>query len=296
MMLQRAMLGGLLALLTTVGCRAGQPEVIPTPASKPLLSEITIDSSYDFSAPMRFTHKVIGHSETLRNKVEFIHRVPVSGPWHFQFGAVYDRFDFGGSATGLLPTTLQAAAIPVGLAYMVDGHVGFQAEFRPGFYFGQEITSGAFDAPFYLGGGIPLIKDKLYGVWGVGTSFLRRYPVVPVGGIIWLINDRTRLLGYLPEPRLVYDLSDEWQVWIGGELVAGSFKNGRSTDPRLNGTTVDYEDYRAGVGAIWSPAKHWKLVAAAGYSIQRNLTFHRANQGYSSDPVPYVKLQLSGAF
>ena len=289
----RAILTGLVVLLTALSARANETSVS---SDSPLLTEITFDSSYDFSAPVRFAGRVIGHSETLRHKIEGFHRFPVSGPWYLQLGAVYDRLDFGGSAIGLLPSTLQTLAVPVGLVYMVDGHPGFQAELRPGFYFSQEITGGAFDCPFYVGSGIPLIKDRLYGVWGLGTSFLRRYPVIPTGGIIWLINDRLRLMAYLPEPRLVYDVTDEWQLWAGGEVVAGSFRNGRSTDPRLNGTVVDYEDYRVGAGAIWSPSRHWKLVAAAGCSVQRNLTFHRANQGYSAGPSPYLRLQLTAAF
>lgn len=300
MIKQRAILSGILGLASTVMGWAGElspKTIVPTEAdAEVLLNVVSVDTSYGFSAPFEFAHQEMGRGDVLRNRFEATRRIPIQGPWHFQIGAGYDRFDFGGSATQVLPSTLQSFCLPVGISYIVDGQVRFLAQVRPGFYFEREVTRGAFDIPFNIGGGIPLIEGKLYGVWGVGTSILRRYPVVPVGGVIWLINDRLRLLGYVPEPRVVYDLNKQWQLWAGGEIVAGSFKAGQSSDPRLSNTVVDYEDYRVGVGVIWSPAKHWQLIAGAGYSLQRSFTYDRPNQTYTADPAPVVKLQFSGEF
>lgn len=260
------------------------------------LNVVNLDASFTAASEFRFVHKGRGFASTFRSHFEYLHRIPLSGPWHLQLGVDYERFDFGGSALRTLPSTLQATTIPLGIAYLVEGHVGFLAEIRPGFYFSQSVSRGAINVPFHIGGGIPLIDGKLYGTWGVATSFLRRYPVIPVVGVVWLISDEWRLLAYLPEPKLVYDATSSLQLWAGGEIIANSFKVGRMSRSNLSNTVVDYEEYRVGAGLDYKVAKDWTLTAAAGCAVYRSFDFWRAKESYTGDAAPYVRVQLTGEF
>lgn len=300
MKLKHLFAAGLLSLLS-VGAQAASDfstSVQPFIGEKEetALNALTLDASYTGGSEFKFVHKGRGSATTFRSHFEYTHRIPISGPWHFQIGVDYDRLDFGGSALRTLPGTLQTVNVPIGISYMVDGNVGFLVEMRPGFNFEQSITRGAVDVPFNIGGGIPLVEGKLYGVWGVGTSILRRYPVIPVVGVVWLINDDLRLLAYLPEPKIVYDVTKDLSLWAGGEIIANSFKVGKMSREHLSNTVVDYQEYRVGAGLSFSPCKDWTLTAGAGCSVQRSFDFWRAKESYTAEPAPYARIQLTGTF
>ncbi|HWL51735.1 MAG TPA: hypothetical protein VNQ90_04830 [Chthoniobacteraceae bacterium] len=260
------------------------------------LNTLEIDTSYVFSSGIEFASKEVGRGSAMHNFFEYIRRVPIQGQWYFQVGATYDRFDFGGSATSLLPTTLQSINVPVGISYIFEGHVGFLAQVRPGLNFEHDITSGAFDIPFEIGSFYPFIDKKLYGVWGAATSILRDWPVIPMVGIIWIINDDFRVMGYLPEPKIIYQANENLEIWVGGEFIGGSYKVGRRADSRLSNTVVDYTEYRVGAGFTYEPRDNWEITLAGGCAIDREFDFHRANQVYSSDAAPYIRFQVSGEF
>jgi hypothetical protein len=89
------------------------------------------------------------------------------------------------------------------------------------------------------------------------------------------------------------------ETWVGGELVGGSFRTDRNDDIRpkkLNGTQVDFADYRAGVGLTYKMSENVSVDVGAGVSISRQFDFGRAGETYRTDPSPYVRLQMSAAF
>jgi len=293
----------LLGLLSPVvpSASAGTPQQVvidetkseeePTP-----LNVVELDTSYTFSSKVRFAGEKRGSGAAMHNYFEYVRRIPISGNWYFQIGATYDRFDFGGSATAFLPTTLQSFNFPIGISYIQDGYVGFLAQVRPGLNFEHRITSGAFDIPFEMGSFIPIVDQKFYITWGVGTSILREWPVIPMVGIVWVINDQFRIMGYAPEPKVIYQPNEQWQFWVGGEFLSGSYKVGRRSNSRLSHTVVDYSEYRVGTGVTYEPKDNWEISLVGGYAVYREFDFHRANRTYPADPAPYIRFQLSAAF
>jgi hypothetical protein len=270
-------------------------------AAPPSLDTLTLDESYVFPSPVKFGNYNLGAQSENHALIDYTRRIQLNGAWYLTMGVHYEAFDFGGSnPPAVLPGSLQDIDIPLGISYMVDDHEGFEARIHPGVYFEHHIDSGAFDIPFDLGTYIPLKKDKLYWVVGLGTSILRQYPVIPTVGIIWVINKDWQLMAYLPEPKLVYHVSEDLTTWVGGEVIGESFKtdsnNFSPAGQTTSGSVVDYTEVRAGIGMTYTPLKHWDINLAAGYSVVRDFDFYRANKAFEADPAPYARLQLSGAF
>ena len=283
---------------------AGKSIVAPSSeAEETQLDVFSFDTSYVFDSPIKFNHRRIAAGDEVHSDLHFLHRIPIRGNWYFQVGIDYERFDFGGGQAGPLPGTLQNLNAPIGVVYLVQNQIGFLAQIRPGVYFEHHIDTGAFDIPVEIGGALPLKKDKLFLVYGIGTSILREWPVIPTVGLVWIINDKWRLFGVAPEPRLEYSYNNHLTLWVGGELLVESFKtdpNAFALAPRQRSTTggsvVDYTEYRVGLGATYTPVNYWDINVAAGYSLERTFDFWRADKSYTADPAPYVRVQLKASF
>jgi len=283
------MAGGVtLGISTSAFAGAGTPEE-PVP-----LNVVAVDGSYVFSSG--FNHGGIGRGDALRSVFDYTRRFPLTGNWFLQAGVSQERFDFGGTDRGPLPSTLQTLNIPLGIVNITQGHIGFLAQFRPGFYFEHELSQGAFDIPFEIGSFWPLIDEKLYLAWGMRATALQHYGVFPTVGAIWVADPKFIVYCVLPEPRVEYTVSERLAVWAGSELLGGNYKMDSDAGERFSGTVVQYFDIRLGTGATITPAKGWSIKVAAGYSIERKFDFYRARQSYVADPAPYVRLQASAEF
>jgi hypothetical protein len=287
------------ALAGTETSTPADKTVQPTQIVQPSLTSLFITTDYGFHQDMK---RGSGNIEVEHNDFEIDHRVPLtflnwpnvqSGQWYFRFGAAYDRFDFSIHNENRLPDTLQSASGVLALEYLVNGKPGFLLETRPGVYFQQKISSGSFDAPTYLATVIPVFNSvDFYMIAGVAYSGLARYPVIPIGGIYWHISDKWELDGYLPDPRLVYTLSDNVSVYAGAEVVGGAYKtDNRSTinPEKLSGAVITYDEVRTGAGVTWH-AKPVTFDFGAGYTVQSEFDYSRAGESFSTHPAPYVRL------
>jgi hypothetical protein len=279
---------------STSAGKAVQPvECTPVP-----LTSVIATSDYGFHQDMK---RGSGNIEVLHNNFEFDERIPLDfltwpnvqcGQWFLRLGADYERFDFSIHNETRLPDTLQSASGVIALEYLVNDETAFVIETRPGIYFQQKVTSAAFDSPTNIAAVIPISGKKVYLVAGVTVSGLSRYPVFPIGGLLWHISDKWDLRAYLPDPRLVYVVSDDLEVYAGGELVGGAYKtdNREVVDPqKISGGVLTYDEVRAGAGVTWK-VKPFTMDFAAGYTVQSEFDYSRAGESYSTHPAPYVRL------
>ncbi|HEY2139061.1 MAG TPA: hypothetical protein VGH00_03205 [Chthoniobacterales bacterium] len=262
------------------------------------LNVIELESSYVFGSPL--IRKVdFGDQYAIQNSFSYAHRFLLSGHLYLHLGIAYDRFDFG--TTGApVPDHLQSVAAVLGVDYMHNNDVGAFIQVKPGFYTQDNFDSASFDVPITLGRIFVLQPDHLYLFVGANASFLRgRFPVVPLAGLIWEPNDKWKVVGMLPEPRVIYSPNDKIDVWAGGELTGGSFRTDRNNTivpARLNGAEVDYTEYRVGGGFIYSPRDNVSVDLGGGYAIEREFDFHRANIRYKADGAPYLRLEFKAKF
>lgn len=240
-----------------------------------------------------------GRQDEIQTEFEYGHRVRLSGNLYLHLGLSYDRYDFG-STSAPVPNHLQAFAGVIGVDYLHGKDVGAFFQVRPGFYTQDDIGISSFDVPISVGRIFVVKEDKFYLLLGAYASFLRGgSPVLPIAGVIWIPRKNLRLMGVLPDPKLIYSPTNKLDLWIGGELVGGSYRTDHNPNiqPRkLDGTQVNFSDYRAGVGLTYQASNRVSLTLAGGCSIQREFDFARAGETFRTDPSPYVRFQMSAAF
>jgi hypothetical protein len=257
-----------------------------------------IESAYVFESDLNHGGS-FGKQSLIQNEIDYVHRIQLRGNWYAHLGFSYERYDFG-STSAPVPNHLQSIAGVVGIDYMHGSDVGAFLQLRPGFYFQNDIGISSFDIPI-TAGRIFVVEDKKFYIFlGAYAAFLRSgFPVLPLAGAIWIPNDQLRFMAVLPEPKLIYSPMKKLDLWVGGELVGGSFRTDRNDDIRpkkLNGTQVDFADYRAGVGLSYRMSSNIVFDLGGGFSISRQFDFGRAGETYRTDPSPYVRLQMSAAF
>lgn len=262
------------------------------------LDIIELESSYVFESDL---HKgtSFGEQSAVQNSFGYGHRFFLSGHLYLHLGVAYDRFDFSGTGAPV-PDHLQSVAAIIGIDYMHNDDVGAFIQVKPGIYTQDDFDSAAFDAPITLGRIFVLQEDHLYMFVGANAAFLRgRFPVIPLGGLIWMPNEQWKVVGMLPEPRVIYSPNDKWDFWAGGEFTGGSFRTDRNNaivPTVLNGAQVDYSEYRVGGGLIYSPSNNVSLDLGGGYAIQRQFDFHRADVKYKADGAPYLRIEFKAKF
>jgi len=257
-----------------------------------------LESSYVFGSDLHRGGS-FGDQDAISNSFSYGHRFLLSGHLYLHLGVSYDRFDFG--TTGApVPDHLQGVAGNISVEYMHGNDIGAFIQVKPGFYTENDFNSASFDAPITLGRIFVLQPDKLYVFAGVNASFLRgQFPVIPLAGIIWMPNDKWKVLGLLPEPRIIYSPCDKWDFWAGGQLIGGSFRTDRDdtiVPHKLSNAQVDYSEYRVGAGFIYSPSDAITIDFGGGYALQRKFDFYRADMTFKTDPAPYLRLEFKAKF
>ncbi len=285
------------AACATAGTATFEAQPGPTPEEENSRDLFSYETTYTVRSD--FKESKLGRGDSLYDDFSYDHRFLIKGKWYFRAGVEYERFDFGNSDNGL-PNHLQGLYGHLALEYVVHDHAGAGIELDPGVYFQNRITGDAFDIPWKIFVSFPLKKDKIFGVIGLGGGIYQNPPVAPGGGIIWLFSDKLRLEGVFPKPALVYELNDDWQFRLLGELLFESYRTDDVITPekklQLHNAVLQYSEDRAGVQAKYSGFKPFKIIAGAGVTLLRDFDFFRANQAKRTDPAPYVKLSIEAKF
>jgi hypothetical protein len=289
----------LLSATTSVIAGTATFEAQPVPTAEEETSRDLFSSETTYTFRSDFKESKLGHVDSLFNDFSYDHRFLITGRWYFRAGVEYERYDFGGTDNGL-PDHLQAAMAHVAIEYMIKDHAAVGIEIDPGFYFQDKVRGDAFDFPWKIFATMPLKKDKIYGVLGLGGALYQHPPVAPGGGIIWLINDKFRILGVFPRPALVYQPNNDWDFRVTGELNYTSFRTDDvlTTERKLqlHNAIVQYSENRAGVQVGYFGFKPFKIIAGAGVTIAREFDFFRANQKKRIDPAPYLRIAMEAKF
>lgn len=295
-----------LSLITAARTQAG-PEALPLAEPSPTPDEnknsrdiFNYETEYTGKGDFQDYRGKFGDGDSLYNDFSYAHRFHVTGNWYFRAGVEYERFDFGGSDNGL-PGHLQTVHALFAYEYIVKDHAGAGIEIEPGPYFENEITGNSIDVPWKIWVTFPLKKDKIFAVIGAGGAINSSPVVAPGGGLIWLFSDHLRLEGVFPKPALVYNLNDDWEFRIAGDLYYESFRTDDLNTvarklSRIEDPVVQYSEDRAGLQATYSHFKPFDITLDAGCMIRRDFDFFRAEASVKADPAPYVRLAIEAKF
>jgi hypothetical protein len=257
-----------------------------------------LKSSYVFESDLENDGN-FGGQDAWQNQFEYGHRFRLNGNLYLRVGLAYERFDFG-QTDAPVPRHLQSLAGVIGIDYMHSEDVGAFIQFRPGFYTENDFNSASFDVPTTLGRVFVLREDQLYLFAGLRAALLAgHYPVIPLAGLIYRPNSQWTFNMVVPEPRILYSPTKGFCMFAGGELIGGSFRtdhDGNILPRKLDGAQIDYTDYRAGAGVIFSPCPAVMIDVAAGYSIRRSIDFHRARENFTTEPAPYFRVSVKAEF
>ena len=266
------------------------------------LDVFEIESGYVFESDLHHGGS-FGKQDEVQNEIKYAHRFQLSGNFYLRAGLEYNRFDFS-QTSAPVPRHLQSGAAIISLDYMHGKDIGALLQIEPGFYTENNIDIDSFDCPITLARFWVLQPDKLYLLTGARAAFLRGgFPVIPLVGVVWYASEKVKLMGIVPDPKLIYSVNRQLDLWIGGEIAGGAFRTDHHNEflnrrhiAKLSGTQVDYSDYRAGAGLTYSPVDQVDMNLGGGYAIQRAFNFHRAGEHYRTDPAPYVQVEIKGKF
>ncbi len=271
----------------------------PTPADENSRDLFDYEMDYTFSSNFYDVNGNFGHGDSLYNDFSYAHRFLITGKWYFRAGVEYERFDFGGPDNGL-PDHLQTVHALLAVEYVVHDHAGAGIEIDPGPYFQNNIRGDTIDIPWKAFVSFPLKKDKIFGVIGVGGAINQNPVVAPGGGLIWLFTDKFRLEGVFPKPALVYNLTDDWEFRILGNLFYESFRTDDVITPerklQVHNAWVQYSEDRVGVLAKYSGFKPFNIKLGGGYTVKRDFDFFRAEASAKTRPAPYVQVEIEARF
>jgi hypothetical protein len=258
-----------------------------------------IDSSFTFESTLDNAFGPSDDQHSFYNNIEYSHRFLLGGRIYLRLGAGYERFDFNRTAVPV-PEYLQSIYGLAGLEYMVGNDVGAFLYLRPGFYTEDRLDISSFDIPVTLGRAFILQQDRLYLIVGATGAGLRgEFPVLPIAGVIWKPNDRLNFFLVPPEPRISYKVTRDLDVFVNGQIVGGSFRTHRDTavrPERLQNATLDYTEYRAGLGLEYRCSPSVAVTVNGGYAFQRRFDFDRAGEELEADGAPFVRAALRADF
>jgi hypothetical protein len=260
---------------------------------------VTIQSDYVFQSKLH-GRRGKGEQDVAYQSAEYGHRFRISGNWYFRAGLAYERYDFGGTKAPV-PGKLQSFRVPLAIEYVQNDYVGATVKIEPGFFYESDVRANAFDIPWEAYFTVKLRDDHLYGVLGASGAQYCEIPVVPIIGAIWIVDDakKWRVEALFPRPAIVYNRSEDWEFRLQGEIKGGGFRTDNSitnTPRKLNNAVVEYYEYRVGAQVTFSKWKPFDLVLNAGYSLQREFDYYRAEKSFKADPAPYVRLEVDAEF
>ena len=220
-----------------------------------------------------------------------------------RLGVQTERYSFSYGGNAAIPDVLESTNLVLGLDTEFSDSFLIRLEAQPGFYgtdfddFGQDT----FNVPVVIGGTY-IINSGFQIVFGVGIDALRKYPVLPGGGIRWKFAPQWTLNAVAPTPRLEYEVSSSFMLYGGADIRATSYRVDKQFgtmrgNTALNHAAITYEEVRAGGGLEWKLTSAIKLVAEGGFIPFRNFDFHRTDVRYHQDGgAPYGMFALHAAF
>jgi hypothetical protein len=267
-----------------------QPSPTPGPENVGSQWSILLDSTYTFGSHVEKSHN-LGSQAEYRYEVEVERNFRISGDYYLQLGFDWERFDFSRS-NSQFPYSFTSLTGEILFSYWSGDSFYPVIRIEPGIYYTRDhVTENSFDVPIRITPGFKLTPN-LYVIAGCSIDVYSDPIVFPIGGFNWKINDKFNLRAVFPRPRLSYSPNENLEIYVGGELIGNSYRNGPTNDRRTNNAILEYSEERVGVGVDYTLRKGVDFEAIAGWTIEREYDYIRAGPVNRSRGSPYIRLDL----
>jgi hypothetical protein len=284
--------------------------VLP-PSEKPpaaISHEVEVDNSVTGGMNSRQGNRKVGDVSELQNKIHYVASTKLREDLLLRAGVEWERYSFGLPSQAPLPNTLQSTNLILGLDANLSSQWLVRLEISPGVYSDfEDIGWSDVNVPITLGASYFYSKDLQF-FFGLSADFRREIPVLPGAGLRWKFAEQWTLMLLVPKPQIQYELLPNLMLYAGAELKAGTYQVdrkfgtnhqqfGRGENIRLDDSSVDYQEVRAGVGASWKFHQAWSLEAETGAVVLRTFDFHDEDYRIKSSGVaPYGRLGVKAEF
>ena len=118
-------------------------------------------------------------------------------------------------------------------------------------------------------------------VFGVDYVDLGEIKILPVGGLIWKPSPAMRFEAVFPRPRAVFQLTDNYRIYVSGQLAGGSWSIERADT--FDDDLATYRDLRVCIGIEQIEKDGRWSALEAGYLFNRRLEY---SSGLGNMPLP----------
>lgn len=281
----------------------GLRDEISAPKSGRVAQEFSLDVTYVADMEMEQGNASFGDVETLQTQLSYVVSPEVADGFLLRLGGNFNRFSFGLPSQSPIPNTLQGYNAIIGFDWAMSDQWLMRFEVQPGIYnTNSDVRWNDVNVPIVIGVSY-LQSPQVQWVLGLSVDLWREYPVLPGAGVRWQIADDWVLNAIVPRPRLEYKLNKAIDLFVGAELVGGSFRSSvdhGSThgNDKLNDTPISYSEVRVGGGLIWRLNPGLSVNLNGGWVPFRRMDFNRADTQFdkASEGAPYGQIAITGSF
>ena len=151
--------------------------------------------------------------------------------------------------SGPIQTDMPPRVFDFSIAYQIRKQIGpLKFDIASGVLVASDFVGSAREGVRFPGHGVGFlsVSPTLDLVFGVDYLDRADIKLLPVAGLIWMPNNDMRFELVFPRPRVVFQLSDHYRVYVGGELGGGTWAI-RRVFP-LGDDLATYRELRIGLG------------------------------------------------
>lgn len=258
--------------------------------------KLSYQSSVRHTFESDFTNPAAGSQSATGIEAALTVPVRLTDWLRLQTGISYERFEFGGGNTPLLPEHMQGVAGVIGVEFLVKGKPAFTLRASPGLYFIDNVSGDSFDIPVVLGGAWRF-SESFIGLYGVTYSGFRDYPVLPAVGFLWSVTEAIDVNVTFPSPNITFKLDENWRVAIEGSYRGLAVHTDEDVDdPRFRNTELSYRELAAGVSTTYAFNEDTEVRLSAGWTFQRHFKYDSPETSFRAEGAPYVGVSFRSRF
>jgi len=222
--------------------------------------------------------------------------------WDILFGnvdlALKMNTTFLSSSTGAdLPGQFGRIALDAGWTGRFGKGISLQARIFPGIYTDfEELGADSLYLPFSIAM-VKTVNSELSGILGAEIRPGFKQEVMPLVGVVWMIDKDARLDARLPESKFSYYLGRGWSAHAGFKWQNMSYaidENG------LGAGQLTVEDFRFFGGVIFRLSDNVQFGGEIGKVTGRSFEYNRTDGGaesdYDVDSATFFRFTLGGPF